>query len=482
MNDAQITPQDRVDATNRWCLDRMTTLNQDILQRRSRPENFPAELQDAVLRHLPAPAALPPRSAQQLLVLLGLAGAGVARHYQEANLSHRLQPDRAFAGLTAGTGPAAVAFGQYFTELADRTGTGHGPRDSFASLVRWNAPAVEVEWDGQILARLPTVFEDGLVRTYTGAVDEQRFFGLLKASEALERAINTELMPLSDGSLGLDDEPALFRIARAVVLLDTLRELNHDFADRPPDDGLQITHFMDVFRQYAVHWTAGDIPPSGALDPEALIRDLIVGIDLPDYPAHLHRIFPGLLQAERSTLTELLGRSSLPQAALARAGLRPDEVVTRPAPELKQLIVRHPSLAALYLLLNAHARAAGVHLLLSKRFLFDPQRDRERAGMGDPGVVSNRTGTTGLTETRLELLTRVRQHHSLSCLRVLPARTLEQLARPPAIRAGLTLTKGVLVRFTGSPLAAHDLGLPGSPPARPHSHPAAPRPGVARPA
>ena len=40
-------------------------------------------------------------------------------------------------------------------------------------------------------------------------------------------------------------------------------------------------HFMDVFRQFAVHWTADDIPPSGALDPEALKRDFLLGIGIP---------------------------------------------------------------------------------------------------------------------------------------------------------------------------------------------------------
>lgn len=467
MNDPAL-PMGLIEQVNHWCLQGMTALNRDILRDRRPPGSLKIEF-GAVLAPLPSPAHLLPGQAQQLLVLLGLAGASVGRHYQEADPAHRATPADAFTGLMVGT--AREPFARYFARLADRSGTGHCARDSFASLVRWNLPAVEVEGNGQILARLESVFDDGLVRTYTGAVDELRFFGLLKASEVVEQAVNRELMPLSDGSLRLDEDEALTRIGRAVVLLEALRELNQDFAERPPADGLGVAHFMDVFRQFAVHWSPGDIPPSGALDVEALIRDLLVGIDLPGYPEHLRRLLPALLDTERTVLSTLLERVSLPRAALRMAQWESDALVTGSVLELHRLVVRHPVLAALYLLLNAHSRVAGVHLRLSKMFLFDPQRDRERDGRGDSGVVSNRIGTTGMDETRLELFTRVRREHLLAPLRVIPVRILEALARPTTIVAGSTALTRVLVRFTGSVVNSYDLGLPDRPMTHPHGRP-----------
>jgi hypothetical protein len=465
------SPVRLLERVNRWCLTGMTALNQDILQKRRPADDFAGELTVAVLADLPEAEVLTARQAEQLLVILGLAGASVGRHYQEAEGSHRATPERAFAGLSVGTGEPFLS---YFARLAERSGTGHCHRDSFASLVRWNAPAVEVERDGTVLCSLPSVFSDGLVRTYTGSIDEQRFFGLLKASEVLERAANAELIPLSEGLLDLAGEDAHTAIYRATMLLDALRELNSDFAARPADEGLQTAHFMDVFRQFAVHWATGDIPPSGALDPEALARDLLVGIDLPSYPDHVRNVSPALLGSERDLLSALMARDSLPRAALALADVAPAELEEISPKSLHHLVVRYPVLAGLYFLLNAHARVAGVHLRLSKHFLFDPQRDRDHAGLGDPGVVSNRTGTTGMDETRLEMLTRVRHHHLLTPLRAIPAPILQAVAHAHGHANGGETGSGaaVLVRFTGTDLDPYELGLPDLPHMRrPGRHP-----------
>jgi hypothetical protein len=37
--------------------------------------------------------------------------------------------------------------------------------------------------------------------------------------------------------------------------------------------------------------------------------------------------------------------------------------------------------------------------MLAKKYLFAPQRERNRADAGDTGVVSNRRGTTGMDES-----------------------------------------------------------------------------------
>jgi hypothetical protein len=70
-----------------------------------------------------------------------------------------------------------------------------------------------------------------------------------------------------------------------------------------------------------------------------------------------------------------------------------------------------------YRLLSAHARASGAHLMLSKKYLFKPQRRRDHSGQGDQHLVSNRAGTTGMNETFLERITRARREHPLAPLR-----------------------------------------------------------------
>src|SRR6266700_2163898 len=265
------TVLDRVDRINTWVLTELASLNQDILAGRRPPGALGAELERSVLADLPAPGSLPVRQAQQMVVLLGLAGASVGRHYQELDPGNRAAPERAFDSCPVGD--EGVPFLAYFRSLAERTGTGHCGRDSYASLTRWNVPTTEAWWAGERLAVLAGVFSDGLVRTYTGTADERRFFELIKISETIELAVNTALMPVWDTALDMAGPEALGRVGLAVVLLAGLRRINAHFAALPPAEGLRAGYFMDVFRQYAVHWTAGDIPPSGALDPEAITRD-----------------------------------------------------------------------------------------------------------------------------------------------------------------------------------------------------------------
>ncbi|HEY5989830.1 MAG TPA: hypothetical protein VIV12_26120, partial [Streptosporangiaceae bacterium] len=133
-----------------------------------------------------------------------------------------------------------------------------------------------------------------------------------------------------------------------------------------------------------MHWTLGDIPPSGALDPEAIARDCLLGVRTPRYDAHTKRIFPALLDTERELLTRLMERPSLPDTALRSLGLDAFTLAEMSPAQLRETVGRHPVLAALYLLLIAHARMSGVHLKIAKKYLFAPQRRREIVGLGDP--------------------------------------------------------------------------------------------------
>jgi hypothetical protein len=92
---------------------------------------------------------------------------------------------------------------------------------------------------------------------------------------------------------------------------------------------------------------------------------------------------------------------------------------------------------------------SGVHLKIAQKYLFAPQRKREMAGLGDPHVVSNRSGTTGMDERYLQQLTRARQQHPLACLRTLGGADLEALGGLDRAQAA-AVDLGSLVRFTGS--------------------------------
>ncbi|GAA3227629.1 hypothetical protein GCM10010532_061130 [Dactylosporangium siamense] len=414
-----------------WVHGPMAELNRDIVARRRPAGEFPAAAAAALSTLAVVPERCTPQEARRLVVLLGLVGAGLGRHHQERDPAHRQRPERAF-DLTAGSD--RVPFLDYFARLAARTG--HPQRDAYASLTRWNLPATEAWWGDTRLATLPGEFDDGLVRTYTGERDEVRFLELTKLTETLERAVNGTLAPLAEETVDVCGAEAVHRLGVAAELLDAIRRLNAAFAALPPADGLRAGHFMDVFRQFAVHWRPGDVPPSGALDPEALERDLLLGVDPPGYRRHIARLRPGMLAGEWDRLGVVMDRPGLPELLLAR--LRPAGDLAEQSPAgLRVLLGSCPALGALYLVLRAHARVSSTHLMLAKKYLFTPQRDRDRAGVGDTGVVSNRRGTTGMDETALERLTRIRGRHPLTALRRLPTADLESLAGVDVLRAHL---------------------------------------------
>jgi hypothetical protein len=407
-----------------WILDDLPVLNRAILRGQAPPDRLTAVLREEVLPALPAPERLDSGEAQRQVVHLGLVGASVARHFQERTPDGKTQPERAFDGLVAGTG--AVPFRAYFAALADRTGTGHCHRETYASLVRWNVGTVEVRVDDHLLTTLPGVFDDRRVRSYTGTGGEERFFVLVKRSEALELAVNELLEPFTEDGARLESPDAVTRVRLATVLLGALRRLFLDFAAQPPERSMPAEHFMDVFRQFAVHWSPGDIPPSGALDPEALKRDFLLGIGIEDYDRHVRRVFPALLDHERAVLERLMAQPTLPARLLGAVSIDPDRLARADPSDLRRLLGEQPALLDWYRLLTAHARAAGAHLMLSKKFLFKPQRQRDVAGIGDQPLVSNRAGTTGMTETFLERLTRARREHALAPLRrALPGETTD---------------------------------------------------------
>ncbi|MBG0565023.1 hypothetical protein I4J89_26585 [Actinoplanes sp. NEAU-A11] len=430
-----------------WVLTELPRLNQAILNDHAPPELLVTELEEHVLDRLPEVTQLSPAQAQRLVVLLGFAGASVARHYQEHTPGGIEHPEHAFDPLTVGG--AEIPFRAYFTKLAQHTGTGHYDRDSYASLVRWNVGTVRVRVDDEVIAELPGVFNDGRIRSYTGTVGEERFFLLVKQGEAIEAAVNELLCPLARGRASLIGEHARQCVRMATGLLASLRQLMIDWAASPPEETMPPEMFMDVFRQFAAHWTPGDIPPSGALDPEALKRDFLLGLALDGYDQQARRLFPALLATERADLEELMCGPTLPQRLLAEIGTDEHELRLSDDGDLRRLVAHHPALVDWYQLLSMHARASGAHLRLSKKFLFKPQRRRDEEGIGDRLLVSNRAGTTGMTESFLERVTRARQNHALASLRPVLIPESPDSGPAAAVRSGRGAATPVVVELAG---------------------------------
>ena len=441
-----------------WSLVELPRVNCAILAGELPGPALVQALAGSVLVDLPGPESFSPREAQQLLVHLSFCGASVARHYQEHDLARRLTPERAFDPLPVGA--ERVPFRTYFARLADQTGTGHCHRDSYASVVRWNLPTAEVHWRGERLAVLPGVFDDSAIHTYTGDRGERLFLELMKKAEALELAVNGLLEPLSAGTVGVHGAEAIWRVRTAATVLTAARQLMSDFGLLPASEGLRSEHFLDVFRQFAGHWQVGDIPPSGALDAEALTRDLLLGLDIPDRDEHVRRLFPGLLGTERAELTRLLGRPPLPVTVLAELGLDAAVLREMPATDLRATVRQHPALAAWYQLLTAHARTAGIHLAVAKKFLFRLARERDLAGLPDMAVVSRRAGTTGMTESLLERLARARHNHVLSGLHHIPHLELLALADVDDPEVVPSTELDTLVRFVGPDVAPTPTPVP----------------------
>ena len=404
---------------NEWTLTELPRLNREILSGAAPLDALIAAFHRNVLDGLPDPESLSPQDACRALVVLGLAGSSVARHYQEADLSRKARPQESFDRLRAG--PHRLPFLTYFAAAAKASGAGHGDRDTYASLVRWNAPATEVRMDGEVASLIPGSFPDLRIRTYTDDPGEVSFFGLLKQSEALELAVNEALEPMAEETIDVLTPEATARALDATRLMRSLIHLNQSFAALPPErGGLRNDYFMDVFRQFAVHWRPADLPPTGAADPEFLRRDFLLGINFPQYTEHIRHIFPALLAGERTMLEHCMQRQPLGMRLLAALGLDPAGLAAVGPDELRREVHSHPELAVWYLLLASNARFSAVHLQLTEKFLFKPQRARDSSGIGDRPLVSNRRGTTGMEPPLLVRLTRARSAHPLRALGRIP--------------------------------------------------------------
>ncbi len=418
---------------DRWTLDTLPLWNESLLSGASTIPEFVTELVSGPLRLLPDPRSMSQQYAQQMIVDVGVIGASVGRHRQEQDRALLDSPERSFDGVRVGR--AGTPFLDYFTELAAASGTGHPARDALVSLVRWNVPGVTVRWQGETLESVPSVFDDGRIRAYMGKPAEGFLFTLLKKSESVELAVNRMLEPLATGEIRMTSGEACERMRDATGLLYVLHQMNLEFVAHSDEVGFLPEFFIDVLRQFAIHWRPEDIPPSGAEDVEFLKRDFLLGMNYPHYDRHVERIFPALLDEDRDSLRATSDLPSLPDQLLAELGMAADDLAAMSVSDMTAAVHRHPAVSVLYFLLQVNAQVAASHLMLTKKYLFKPTSERDEADRVEAAIVSNYAGTTGMLEKLLESLAAARRDHVLRDFRQLPRDLLkESTGMPPFVR------------------------------------------------
>jgi hypothetical protein len=330
-------------------------------------------------------------------------------------------------------------------------------------LVRWNTPATHALWNGERISALPSAYTDGRVRTYTGDPGEVLILELFKAVETWESAANTALDPLWAG-VTLGTEEARHRFEVATHMIAAAQRRFRDFSAGDQRGVLTVDHFVHTFRQFAVHWTAGDVPPSGPQDVEWVTRDLMTGAGSGTYCQHVRRVFPGLLTSECDRLSAAMDREPLPHLLLQAAGLTPQALASMADAELAATVRNHPVLLACHYYLRASARLSATHLAVSKHFLFAAVR---ADGGGGHAPVPNDAGITGLAERAMEQLHRVRQNHALRAFSRISRpvlRMLSPISPDPQISTGQA--SELLVQHRPAPQFAFDPPRPSAGPQR----------------
>jgi hypothetical protein len=396
---------------DQWAFVELPRLNNRVLAGHCSVNEL-IEALNGTLAQFPHHENISEAQARQLLVHLGIWGTSVTRHHQEAYPGEaRLRPDSGLSLLFVGS--SRTPFREYFRELVKLSGTGHPERDAYASLVRWNTPKVRTYWKDRQIAELGSEFDDGRIRTYTNTIGEQLILELFKKCETLEKAANDSLILLYEADAVTASNDGLEKLRIAAVMLAGVRRVLRDFFAGDHRGRLTEAHFLDVFRQFAIHWDPDDIAPSGTQDIEFLKRDFILGISVPGYGEKIRRFYPGLLAEECEELEVAMRRPALPTAFLDSVGLSPSRLNIMSKSELAQTLRIHPALAGLYYVLRANARVSSVHLSLAKNYLFKPMRRRNSEGFMDKAVVSNNYGINGHAETALERLVEGRKEHPL---------------------------------------------------------------------
>jgi hypothetical protein len=399
---APLGPEGASGQLTRWLEADLPRLNGDILAGR-RPLSDLVAAVNAAMAGLDSPTRCAVDECRRRLVALGMVGSSAERHSQEAGEP----PGAALRQLVVGGWP----FRKYVATLASRVG--HPPRDSLLTQVLWNAPAVSVYLPEAATPylTLPSVFADreGPI-TYSDDPGESHILLLLKRCVALEVAANDHLWPLCEGSLTLHGHQALRHVEAATLFLRAVRAELRLFTQRTE---FTAAFFLDVFRQYACAWDGEETysAPSGAHDPAAIARDILLGIGIDGFEAHVDHLFDVLDPPGQADVTRARSATSL--ADLLAKALKLDGLAGISSEVAAELAFAHPWLANYYRLYQANGDVSAAHWALIYKYIVGPTRDREE----DAVVVSNREGTSGMGMDTLRQNVSARTNHPLSCLR-----------------------------------------------------------------
>jgi len=427
-----------IEGMKTWVVGILPALNQAAYHGSLSYEALAALCNDELLPQAPPVEALTPAQAMQVLMLLGLCGSSIERHAQQQTLRRALTRVAPPAPptpppVTPGQGLERLRVGRhqrfidYFQRVADVIG--HPYRDSFTTYIASNGPAIAILHPdtGEMIHGLPAGFSDGTLVTFTQEDAEVEFIRLLKECAGLQGAANLFLEQLQQSGISVAHRDAIRAALHATTLLCAIRAKIVEFMRR---SSFQADFFLDILRQYACQWSQDRAlrAPSGANDPTALHRDVMLFAELvpssahfPGYKAHVHQVCSVLMPPEVERITRARRTESLEEQIYTQLGLTKQAINALDERAVLGVLAQHPWLAAYALLYKAQKDVSHAHYGTVMHYLVKPKRARD--AQADPReavtIVANTHGTTGMDPLQImQHLNEARAHHFLASLSV----------------------------------------------------------------
>jgi len=427
-----------IEGMKTWVVGILPALNQAAYHGSLSYEALAALCNDELLPEAPPVEALTPAQAMQVLMLLGLCGSSIERHAQQQTLRRALTRVAPPAPptpppVTPGQGLERLRVGRhqrfidYFQRVADVIG--HPYRDSFTTYIASNGPAIAILHPdtGEMIHGLPAGFSDGTLVTFTQEDAEVEFIRLLKECAGLQGAANLFLEQLQQSGISVAHRDAIRAALHATTLLCAIRAKIVEFMRR---SSFQADFFLDILRQYACPWSQDRAlrAPSGANDPTALHRDVMLFAELvpssahfPGYKAHVHQVCSVLMPPEVERITRARRTESLEEQIYTQLGLTKQAINALDERAVLGVLAQHPWLAAYALLYKAQKDVSHAHYGTVMHYLVKPKRARD--AQADPReavtIVANTHGTTGMDPLQImQHLNEARAHHFLASLSV----------------------------------------------------------------
>jgi hypothetical protein len=435
LRDASVTTL--IEGMKTWVVGTLPALNQAAYNGSLSYEALAALCNDELLSQAPPVEDVNPEQAMQVLMLLGLCGSSIERHAQQQTLRRALAIVAPSAPptppVTPGQGLERLLVGrhqrfiEYFQRVADVIG--HPYRDSFTTYIEYNGPAIAILHPdtGEMIHGLPAGFPDGTLLTFTKQDAEVEFIRLLKECAGLQGAANLFLEQLQQSGISVAHRDAIRAALHATTLLCAIRAKMVEFMRR---SSFQADFFLDILRQYACPWSQERAvrAPSGANDPTALHRDVMLFADLvpssehfPGYKAHVRQVCSVLMPQDVARITRASRTESLEEQIYTQLGLTKQAINALNERAVLGVLAQHPWLAAYALLYKAQKDVSHAHYGTVMHYLVKPKCARD--AHADPReavtIVANTHGTTGMDPLQImKHLNEARARHFLAPLSV----------------------------------------------------------------